>query len=78
VYVFEKSEMKSLIAKRFSIFSLKPRLVAVSKNKSIELIRACYDAGHRHFGENYVQELIAKYKQVLLFSSLSSFSQDRH
>jgi uncharacterized pyridoxal phosphate-containing UPF0001 family protein len=31
-----------------------PRLVAVSKTKSVQLIKACYDAGQRHFGENYV------------------------
>lgn len=37
-----------------------PRLVAVSKTKPIELLRAAYDAGQRDFGENYVQELISK------------------
>ncbi len=37
-----------------------PRIVAVSKLKPVELIRACYDAGHRVFGENYVQEMIEK------------------
>jgi len=41
-----------------------PRLVAVSKSKPVELIKACYDAGHRHFGENYVQELIAKFNHL--------------
>lgn len=40
------------------------RLVAVSKTKSHELIKACYDAGQRHFGENYVQELCAKAPQL--------------
>ena len=28
------------------------RLVAVSKIKPVELLRAVYDQGHRHFGEN--------------------------
>ena len=37
-----------------------PRLVAVSKTKPVELLRAAYDAGQRDFGENYVQELISK------------------
>jgi hypothetical protein len=37
-----------------------PRLVAVGKTKPVELLREAYDAGHRHFGENYVQELVAK------------------
>lgn len=37
-----------------------PTLVAVSKYKPTEDIRACYDAGQRDFGENYVQELVEK------------------
>ncbi|MFI5156597.1 MAG: YggS family pyridoxal phosphate-dependent enzyme, partial [Chitinophagales bacterium] len=36
------------------------RLVAVSKTKSVEEIRALYDLGQRDFGENYVQELMEK------------------
>jgi pyridoxal phosphate enzyme (YggS family) len=36
------------------------RLVAVSKLKPESDIQALYDAGHRIFGENYVQELVAK------------------
>jgi pyridoxal phosphate enzyme (YggS family) len=42
---------------------LKPyaaRLVAVSKTKPVTDIQALYDAGHRIFGENYVQELTQK------------------
>jgi uncharacterized pyridoxal phosphate-containing UPF0001 family protein len=31
------------------------RLVAVSKTKPVEAIQEAYDAGHRDFGENYVQ-----------------------
>nr|CAD7459344.1 unnamed protein product [Timema tahoe] len=38
----------------------KPRLVAVSKTKPKELIIDSYNAGQRHFGENYVQELVDK------------------
>lgn len=37
-----------------------PRLVAVSKTKPKELIITAYENGQRHFGENYVQELIEK------------------
>uniref|UniRef100_A0A6T8I2D2 Pyridoxal phosphate homeostasis protein n=3 Tax=Hemiselmis andersenii TaxID=464988 RepID=A0A6T8I2D2_HEMAN len=37
-----------------------PRLVAVSKVQPNEKIEAAYAAGHRHFGENYVQELVGK------------------
>lgn len=39
-------------------------LVAVSKTKPVDAIRAVYDAGHRDFGENYVQELIEKASQL--------------
>ena len=34
---------------------LQVTLVAVSKTKPIELVQEAYDAGHRTFGENYVQ-----------------------
>jgi pyridoxal phosphate enzyme (YggS family) len=36
------------------------RLVAVSKTKPNELVMDAYEQGQRHFGENYVQELVAK------------------
>ncbi|KAK4344510.1 hypothetical protein RND71_034686 [Anisodus tanguticus] len=36
------------------------RVVAVSKTKPISLITQVYEAGHRYFGENYVQEIIQK------------------
>jgi len=39
-------------------------LVAVSKTKPIELIQEAYTAGQRDFGENYIQELEDKYKQL--------------
>ncbi len=35
-------------------------LIAVSKDQPIEVIHALYLLGHRDFGENYAQELIAK------------------
>ena len=41
-----------------------PTLVAVSKYKPVADIQACYDVGHRHFGENYVQELVEKAEQA--------------
>ncbi|KAJ9122640.1 hypothetical protein QFC24_004068 [Naganishia onofrii] len=37
-----------------------PRLVAVSKLKPASDIKALYDLGYRHFGENYIQELVDK------------------
>lgn len=36
------------------------RLLAVSKTQPIEAIRACHQLGQQAFGENYVQEAIAK------------------
>lgn len=40
--------------------SSRVQLVAVSKTKSESEILELYNIGHRHFGENYVQELISK------------------
>ncbi|XAR53804.1 hypothetical protein NMG60_11022489 [Bertholletia excelsa] len=40
------------------------RIVAVSKTKPVFLIRQVYDAGHRCFGENYVQEMVEKAPQL--------------
>ncbi len=40
------------------------RLVAVSKTKPNEDIMAAYDAGHRIFGENKVQDLTRKYEEL--------------
>jgi hypothetical protein len=39
-------------------------LVAVSKIKPAAAIKELYDLGHRDFGENYVQELVAKYEAL--------------
>lgn len=39
-------------------------LVAVSKTKPVEDIRALYALGQRDFGENYVQELVAKQPEL--------------
>jgi len=37
-----------------------PKLIKVSKTKPASAVLAAYRFGQRHFGENYVQELIAK------------------
>jgi len=42
----------------------KATLVAVSKTKPVEDIKALYDLGQRDFGENYVQELVDKTTQL--------------
>ncbi|CEG82729.1 Putative YggS family pyridoxal phosphate enzyme [Rhizopus microsporus] len=39
-------------------------LVAVSKYKPIEDLMYAYEAGQRHFGENYVQELVDKSQKL--------------
>lgn len=39
-------------------------LVAVSKTKPVELLQEVYEAGHRDFGENKVQELVEKYEKL--------------
>lgn len=41
-------------------------LLAVSKLKPATDVLACYHAGHRDFGENYVNELVEKASQVLI------------
>ena len=55
-----RSRVKQVTAGR----DQEPTLVAVSKYKPVADIQACYDAGHRDFGENYVQELVEKADQV--------------
>lgn len=40
------------------------RLVPISKIKPASDIQALYDAGYRHFGENYIQELADKAEVV--------------
>ena len=42
----------------------KARLIAVSKTKPVEDIKALYGLGQRDFGENYVQELTEKAEQL--------------
>ena len=58
------SEIKSRVQQITTGRDREPTLVAVSKYKPVVDIQACYDAGHRHFGENYVQELVEKAEQV--------------
>jgi len=43
-------------------------IVAVSKTFPVEMIRAAYEAGLRHFGENRIQEFEAKHSAVAGFS----------
>lgn len=50
-----------------------PTLVAVSKYKPASDILACYELGHRDFGENYVQELTDKAKEVKIHQSICTY-----
>ena len=40
------------------------KLVAITKTHPPEVIMEAYNAGHRVFGENKVQELVAKYEAL--------------
>lgn len=42
-------------------------LLAVSKTKPASLIAAAYQAGQRHFGENYLQEALSKQQALSAF-----------
>ncbi|HOP02880.1 MAG TPA: YggS family pyridoxal phosphate-dependent enzyme [Tenuifilaceae bacterium] len=47
-----------------STLPLNVTLVAISKTHPVEIIMEAYNAGHRIFGENKVQEMVAKYEQL--------------
>jgi pyridoxal phosphate enzyme (YggS family) len=51
---------------QFFLENLPPdcQLIAVSKTKPTEAIQEAYDAGHRVFAENKVQELVPKYEAL--------------
>lgn len=54
-------------------------LVAVSKYMPASDIKALYDLGHRHFGENYVQELSQKVEIVSpMYSGVREFCINIH
>lgn len=58
-----QAAVSAAAAERSAALKAEPRpvrLVAVSKTKPVEALKEAYDAGHRHFGENYVQELVDK------------------
>ncbi|AEV32588.1 pyridoxal phosphate enzyme, YggS family [Owenweeksia hongkongensis DSM 17368] len=60
--------MSSLVAENIKQFSKalegKATLIAVSKTKPVEDIAEAYEAGHRDFGENKIQEMADKYEQL--------------
>ncbi len=52
-------------APRLNTFSVEPTLLAVSKTRSAAELRAMALAGQRVFGENYVQEAVAKQAELI-------------
>lgn len=54
------SSLSSVLSTVNSTASSPVRLVAVSKYIPPEDIQSAYSAGQRHFGENYIQELVQK------------------
>ncbi|WP_185867419.1 YggS family pyridoxal phosphate-dependent enzyme [Blattabacterium cuenoti] len=60
--------MNRIIENRFfNIKKLIPKnvkILAVSKNQDIYSIKKLYCVGHRDFGENYIQEMVEKYKKL--------------
>lgn len=44
------------------------RLVGASKTKSVEVMMEAYNAGVRHFGENYTDEIVKKAPLVKYYS----------
>ena len=59
------NETFSSLKHNYHIHDRQPILIAVSKRMPVTDIQIAYDAGLRHFGENYVQELEQKASQVL-------------
>ncbi|XP_034936918.1 pyridoxal phosphate homeostasis protein [Chelonus insularis] len=56
-----KEKISQACARRSPEFkNIIPRLVAVSKTKPASSVLSAYEAGQKHFGENYVNELIEK------------------
>ena len=51
---------RNLISEIAQLSSNKTQLIAVSKTKPVNMILEAYSSGQRHFGENYIQELVEK------------------
>lgn len=52
--------LRSIVSAANASGVLVPRLVAVSKTKPVAAVLAAYACGARHFGENYVLEIVGK------------------
>src|SRR5690606_10738649 len=47
-----------------AVYTLRPRLLAVSKTQDASVIEEAYRAGQRDFGENYLQEALGKIESL--------------
>jgi len=64
-------QIRTQISETESAYKRKPGsvlLLAVSKSKPPEAIIAAYQAGQRHFGENYCQEALSKQQKLGAFA----------
>src|SRR6185436_14555244 len=59
--LFNKQNLDSILAE---VKKYNATLVAVSKTKPAEAVKAVFQSGHPIFGENYVQELLDKSGQL--------------
>ncbi|KAL4241678.1 Pyridoxal phosphate homeostasis protein [Abortiporus biennis] len=59
-----RSRVQRIVADPSAPTSAQITLVAVSKYKPASDVLACYEAGQKDFGENYVQELVEKAEQL--------------
>ena len=56
-------QIKSKIANLDS-YSLEPKVIAVSKTFKMDHILPLIEHGHKHFGENKVQEAVEKWSNI--------------
>jgi len=52
-----------------NVYKNKAKLIIVSKNQDLTKIRLIIDCGHKHFGENRVQEAKLKWSKIVLEDS---------
>ncbi len=61
--VVDYSKKLKEIEAQISKVSSNTRLMAVSKTRTLEEVISCYKSGARLFGENHVQEIVAKFSK---------------
>jgi pyridoxal phosphate enzyme, YggS family len=57
----------TIVNKFLNIKKLIPKnvkILAVSKKQNVDAVEKLYRIGHRDFGENYIQEIVEKYKKL--------------